>query len=181
MPLPAHGRLLYCTTSTRGLDSARYGMIILIPEPSRLKLPLPYSCLHPDSITYWFPPPRNAQQGQRNLSSPRLSLLFRRGPSSILFHSLHSAPVFSFLLVPSSSLSLLTPSIMHAHHDQAYLCLNKLFCSPGNRGEGRKAWGSVEREGHRGAYFGGRAKHTICNRSYSVRFSPTWMRKPQGR
>lgn len=131
MPLPARRRLLYCTTSVPALDSEMYGMIILIPKPSRLKLPLPFL------LTPWLhyllisSPQKCSARSEKPLKSSAVSTLsrplFRPAPSQL----------FSFLLVSSTGASPL--SVNHACPSRPILPVpNKLFCSLGRRGEGEK-------------------------------------------
>lgn len=131
MPLPAHRRLLLCTTCVQGSDSETYRVIILIPEPSWLKLPMPFL------LTPWLhyllisSPQKCSARSGKPLKSSAVSTL-----SLPLFPPTHP-PLFSFLLVSSSSLS--PHSVDHACPSRPGLPVpNKLFSSLGNRGEGEK-------------------------------------------
>lgn len=122
------------------------------PSPLGLNYPCP-SCLHPDSITYWFPPLGNYLQGQRNLWSPQLSPLLR----SLDLLPLTLPALFSFLLLYSCSLSPHT--VNHACPSRpSQPVQSKLFCSPGNWGDVREACG----EGQRGAYLGKSKENCSC-------------------
>ena len=141
MPLPAHRRLLYCTTSMPGLDSEMYRMIILIPEPSRPKLPLPF--LLTPRLHYLLISSR--QKCSARSGEPLKSSAVSAPPRPLFF------PLFSFLLVSSSSVS--PHSVNHACPSRPSLPVpNRLFCSLGSQGRRRKGEKCVE--GHRGACWG---------------------------
>lgn len=109
----------YCVTSMQGLDGKMNGMIILMPKPSGLKLPLPFlltSWLHYLLIPFLQ---KCTSRSEKPLKSSTVS------PSVLSYSSI------CFLV----SLFLLTLSIVHAHHDQAYLCRTSSLL-----------WGSEEEE-----------------------------------
>ncbi len=131
MPLPAHRQLLRCTTCVQGLDSEMYRMIILTPKPSWLKLPLPVL------LTPWLhyilisSTQKCSARSGKPLKSSAVSTL-----SLPVFSPTHP-PLFSFLLVSSSSLS--PHSVNHACPSPPSLPVpNKLFCSLGKPRRGRK-------------------------------------------
>lgn len=122
VPLPAHRRLLCCTTSTQGPDGEMQRVIILIPKPFRLKLTLAF-LLTPSLHYLLIPSPQKCSA--RSEEPLKYSAVFTL--SRPLFSPSHS-PLCSFSLVSSFSVSPLSAN--HTSPSKPTLpAPNRLFCS----------------------------------------------------
>lgn len=163
MPLPAHRRLLHCTTRVQGLDSEICRMIILIPKPSSLKLPLPFLLTPRLHYLLISSPQKCTARSEKPLKSSAVSSLSR---APVLSCSLFA--VFFLVSLFRRSFSSLCQSCMPITTKPT--CAEQVIPFSGEPRRGRK--GEKCGEGHKGAYWG-RAKHTICNRSDAVGYRLT--------